>query len=129
MMAVMVMIVVVMMVVMRMVIVVKVDDCGDDNGDGGDDDHTWAVDNSPSYTVAEDCQAEVACSAPDHHTDHQLVTISIVILIIRFLMTKNRLMVTIHSKDLTEILALYRMTKFDFPPYFLKGLMHSFPMM
>ena len=44
-------------------------------------------------------------------------------------MTENRLMVTIHSKDVTEILPLYRMTKFDFPPYFLKGLMHSFPMM
>ena len=43
--------------------------------------------------------------------------------------TKNRLMVTIHSKDVTEILPLYRMTKFDFPPHFLKGLMHSFPMM
>ena len=38
-------------------------------------------------------------------------------------------MVTIHSKDVTEILPLYRMTKFDFPPYFLKGLMHSFTMM
>ena len=43
--------------------------------------------------------------------------------------TNNRLMVTIHSKDVPEILALYRMTKFDFPPHFLKGLMHSFPMM
>ena len=43
--------------------------------------------------------------------------------------TKNRLMVTIHSKDVTEILPLYRMTKFDIPPHFLKGLMHSFPMM
>ena len=38
-------------------------------------------------------------------------------------------MVTIHSKDVTEILALYRMTKFDFQPHFLEGLMHSFPMM
>ena len=45
------------------------------------------------------------------------------------LMTKNRLTVTIHSKDVTEILALYRMTEFDFPPHFLDGLMHSFPMM
>ena len=43
--------------------------------------------------------------------------------------TNNRLMVTIHSKDVTEILPLYRMTKFDLPPHFLKGLMHSFPMM
>ena len=38
-------------------------------------------------------------------------------------------MVTIHSKDVTEILPLYRMTKFDFPPHFLDRLMHSFPMM
>ena len=44
-------------------------------------------------------------------------------------MTKTRLMVTIHSKGATEILALYRMTKFDFQPHFLKGLIHSFPMM
>ena len=44
-------------------------------------------------------------------------------------MTKNRLMVAIHSKDVTEILALYRMTRFDFPPHFLVRLMHSFPMM
>ena len=43
--------------------------------------------------------------------------------------TKIRLMVAIHSKDVPEILPLYRMTKFDFPPHFLKGLMHSFPMM
>ena len=43
--------------------------------------------------------------------------------------TKNRLMVTVHSKDVPEILPLNRMTKFDFPPHFLKGLMHSFPMM
>ena len=42
---------------------------------------------------------------------------------------KNRLMVAIHSKDVTEILALYGMMKFDFPPHFLKGLMHSFPKM
>ena len=41
--------------------------------------------------------------------------------------TANRLMVTIHSQSVPEILSLYRMTKFDFPPYFLKGLMHSFP--
>ena len=45
------------------------------------------------------------------------------------LRTKNRLMVTIHSKDVTEILPLYRMTKFDFPPHFLDRLMHSFPIM
>ena len=38
-------------------------------------------------------------------------------------------MVTIHSKDMAEILALYRMTKFDFPPHFLDHLLHSFPMM
>ena len=38
-------------------------------------------------------------------------------------------MVTIHSKDVTEILALYRMTKFDFPPHFWKALMYSFPTM
>ena len=38
-------------------------------------------------------------------------------------------MVTIHSKDVIEILPLYRMTKFDFPPHFLDRLMHSFPMM
>ena len=44
-------------------------------------------------------------------------------------MTKNRLIVTIHSKDVPKILAPYSMTKFDFPPHFLKGLMHSFPMM
>ena len=43
--------------------------------------------------------------------------------------TKNRLMVTIHSQGVPKILAPYRMTKFDFPPHFLKGLMHSFPMM
>ena len=30
-------------------------------------------------------------------------------------MTKNRLMVTIHSKDVTEILALYRRSEIDFP--------------
>ena len=44
-------------------------------------------------------------------------------------MTKNRLMVTIHSKDVTEILALYRRPEIDFPPQFLDRLMHSFPMM
>ena len=44
-------------------------------------------------------------------------------------MTKNRLMVTDHSKDVPEILPLNRMTKFDFPPHFLVRLMHSFPMM
>ena len=44
-------------------------------------------------------------------------------------MTKNRLMVTIHSKDVTEILALYRRSEIDFPPHFLVRLMHSFPMM
>ena len=44
-------------------------------------------------------------------------------------MTKNRLMVTIHSKDVPKILPLNRMTKFDFPPHFLVRLMHSFPMM
>ena len=43
--------------------------------------------------------------------------------------TKNRLMVTVHSKDVPEILPLYRMTKTDFPPHFLDRLMHSFPMM
>ena len=43
--------------------------------------------------------------------------------------TKNRLMVTDHSKDVPEILPLNRMTKFDFPPHFLVRLMHSFPMM
>ena len=43
--------------------------------------------------------------------------------------TKNRLMVTIHSKDVTEILALYRRSEIDFPPHFLVRLMHSFPMM
>ena len=47
----------------------------------------------------------------------------------RFDMTKNRLMVTVHSKDVPEILPLNRMTKFDFPPHFLVRLMHSFPMM
>ena len=36
--------------------------------------------------------------------------------------TKNRLMVSNHSQRVTEILAIYRMTKFDFPPNFLKGL-------
>ena len=41
--------------------------------------------------------------------------------------TKNRPMVSIHSQGVTEILAIYRMTKFDLPPNFLKGLMHSFP--
>ena len=41
--------------------------------------------------------------------------------------TKNRPMVSIHSQGVTEILAIYRMTKFDFPPNFLKGLMHIFP--
>ena len=46
-----------------------------------------------------------------------------------FITTKNRLMVTIHSKDVPEILGLYRRTKFDFPSHFLDGLMHSFPMM
>ena len=45
------------------------------------------------------------------------------------IMTKNRVMVTIHSQGVTEILALYSNMKFDFPPQFLKGLMHSFPMM
>ena len=44
-------------------------------------------------------------------------------------MTKNWLMVTIHSKDVPKILALYRRTKTDFPPHFLDSLMHSFPMM
>ena len=44
-------------------------------------------------------------------------------------MTKNQLMVTIHSKDVTEILALYRRSEIDFPPHFLVRLMHSFPMM
>ena len=48
---------------------------------------------------------------------------------ILLLMTKNRLMVTDHSKDVPEILPLNRMTKFDFPPHFLVRLMHSFPMM
>ena len=43
--------------------------------------------------------------------------------------TKNRLMVTDHSKGVPEILPLNRMTKFDFPPHFLVRLMHSFPMM
>ena len=43
--------------------------------------------------------------------------------------TKNRLMVTIHSKDVPEILALYRRSEIDFPPHFLVRLMHSFPMM
>jgi len=43
--------------------------------------------------------------------------------------TKNQLMVTIHSKDVTEILALYRRSEIDFPPHFLVRLMHSFPMM
>ena len=38
-------------------------------------------------------------------------------------------MVTIHSKDVTEILALYRRSEIDFPPHFLVRLMHSFPMM
>ena len=38
-------------------------------------------------------------------------------------------MVTIHSKDVPEILALYRRTKkIDFPPHFPDRLMHSFPM-
>ena len=45
------------------------------------------------------------------------------------LKTKNRLMVTIHSKDVTEILALYRRSEIDFPSHFLDRLMHSFPMM
>ena len=34
--------------------------------------------------------------------------------------TKNRLMVTIHSHGITEILALYGITKFYFPPHFYK---------
>ena len=38
-------------------------------------------------------------------------------------------MVTIHSKDVTEILPNHRMTKFDFPLHFLDRLMHSFPLM
>ena len=38
-------------------------------------------------------------------------------------------MVTIHSKDVPEILAFYRRTKIDFPPHFLDRLMRSFPMM
>ena len=38
-------------------------------------------------------------------------------------------MVTIHSKDVPEILPLYRRSEFDFPPHFLDRLMHSFPMM
>ena len=45
------------------------------------------------------------------------------------LMTKNRLMFTIQSKGVTDILALHWITKFDFPPHFLEGLMHSFPIM
>ena len=43
--------------------------------------------------------------------------------------TKNRLMVTIHSKDVTKILALCRRSETDFPPHFLDRLIHSFPMM
>ena len=43
--------------------------------------------------------------------------------------TKNWLMVTIHSKDVTEILELSRRSEIDFPPHFLVRLMHSFPMM
>ena len=43
--------------------------------------------------------------------------------------TNNRLMVTIHSKDVPEILTLYRRTIIDFPLHFLDRLMHSFPMM
>ena len=38
-------------------------------------------------------------------------------------------MVTIHSKDVPEILALYRRPTIDFPPHFLDHLMHSFPLM
>ena len=38
-------------------------------------------------------------------------------------------MVTINSQGVTEILVPYWIPKFDFPPHFLKGLMHSFPMM
>ena len=34
------------------------------------------------------------------------------------LKTKNRLMVTVHSKDVSEILPLYRMMKTDFPHIF-----------
>ena len=44
-------------------------------------------------------------------------------------MTKNPLMVTDHSKDVPEILPLYRRSEIDFPPHFLVRLMHSFPMM
>ena len=44
-------------------------------------------------------------------------------------MTNNRLMVTIHSRDVPKIMALYRRTKIGFPLHFLDGLMHSFPMM
>ena len=49
--------------------------------------------------------------------------------IVKLFRTKNRLMVTIHSKDVMEILALYRISEIDFPPHFLVRLMHSFPMM
>ena len=58
-----------------------------------------------------------------------LETIKSFQLLSRLAMTKNRLMVTVHSKDVPEILPLNRMTKFYLPPHFLKGLMHSFPMM
>ena len=37
--------------------------------------HTLAVDNSPNYIAAEDSQAVVAGSAPDHDTDHEVVTV------------------------------------------------------
>ena len=43
--------------------------------------------------------------------------------------TKSQLMVTIQSGRVTKILALHRMTKFDFQPHFQKALMHSFSMM
>ena len=61
----------------RLVIVIGDGDEGDvGNGDGGVDDHgdgggkvdhTWAADNSPDCIVAEDSQAVVVCSVPDHH--------------------------------------------------------------
>ena len=60
-----------------------------------------------------------------------LVTVMMIVIVevVGEVMTKNRLMVTIHSKDVTEILALYRRSEIDFPPHFLVRLMHSFPMM
>ena len=51
------------------------------------------------------------------------------VIVIANILTEDKELDKGYNSVRSEILALHRMTKFDFPPHFLVRLMHSFPMM